>query len=662
MIRLDAAVCRDQEQASRREWWLANGIGGYAGGTVSGILARRYHGLLIAPVYPPLGRWLLFAKADAVLLDADREFPLHSNRWGGGVVAPAAFRTLEGFELRDGLPLWRYALNDLIIEQRLWMPHGENRTLLAWRLHKGERTETPRLRLGLIASCRDHHGVSRPGGFQLHRELMPHGLRLHLPQGHRLELRAPQGRFELDDTWIENFHLSLEQKRGLEDIDAHLRIGFLELPLQRDAWTGIDIGLDTAAAVDFAESLSAETGRRSRLRSQALPGLSPGDTPDWIGELAVAADAYLFRRQGVDGGAKASLIAGYPWFGDWGRDTMIALPGLTLATGRAEIAREILQTFAGYVSQGMLPNVFPGSGDTPEYNTVDAALWFIEAWRAYFQMSGDRDSLAAVYPRLLEIIHAYREGTRYGIAMDAHDGLIRAGVPGQQLTWMDARVDGREITPRHGKPVEINALWYNALHAMRMLAQAIGKPAEEFLHLAEQTERGFQRFHRGGGAGLYDVLDGPQGHEAAIRPNQIFALSLPHSPLHDDSLRRAVLTECRDHLLTPCGLRSLSPADSRYVGRYLGGVRARDGSYHQGPVWGWLLGHFALAEYRVLGDPAAAQARLQPMAGQLSDAGLGQISEIFDGDPPHAPRGTPAQAWSVACTLEAWWRLERAKS
>lgn len=649
-VYLGADVCRDLQQAESREWWLTNGIGGYASGTVAGVLSRRYHGLLVAPLHPPLGRYLLFAKADAVLIDKHRETCLHANRWGGGAVDPRGYENTAFFRLDNSMPVWRFEVDGLGIEQRIWMDHGENRTHVAYRWVDGEREEAPRIRVGLIASFRDHHWVSAPGGFSIYTEALVKGLRLHLPEGRYVDIHSEYGTLVRDDTWIENFYLALEHERGMEEIDAHLRVGFVDISLEPGQWCGISIGLDGIGDGDLDASLAAEQARRA-----ALAG--PDDAPSWIRELTLAADAFLFHRRTPGEPDKASVIAGYPWFGDWGRDTMIALPGLTLATGRYDFAKDILQTFAGYVSEGMLPNVFPGHGETPEYNTVDAALWYIEAWRAWLEITGDRATLEAVFPVLADVIQAYRDGTRFGIQMDSSDGLIRAGEPGQQLTWMDARVNGREVTPRHGKPVEINALWYNALRGMEQVASALGQPADEFSWLADNARKGFSRFQRDGDVGLYDVLDGPDGNDATIRPNQIFAVSLPFPPLDDEKRRRTVVAECREHLLTPYGLRSLSPSDDRYVGRYIGGVAERDGSYHQGPVWGWLLGHYTMAEYRLTGDADAARRRLEPIVTHLSEAGLGQVSEIFDGDAPHTPRGAPAQAWSVACTLEAWWRL-----
>jgi predicted glycogen debranching enzyme len=297
----------------------------------------------------------------------------------------------------------------------------------------------------------------------------------------------------------------------------------------------------------------------------------------------------------------------------------------------------------------------------PEYNTADAALWYVEAWRAYVAASGDRAALERIFPVLAEIVSRHLAGTRYGIGVDPADGLLRAGEEGVQLTWMDARIGDHVVTPRIGKPVEINALWYNALAAMAALAERLGRPAGDCRAAAARARAGFARFVMPAGAGLYDVIDGPGGPDPRLRPNQLLALSLWASPL-DPAMQRAVLCRCAAALVTSYGLRSLAPGEPQYHGRYEGGVAERDGGYHQGPVWAWLLGHCALAHHRVHGDAAAAQRLLRPLGDHLLDAGLGQVSEIFDGDPPHTPRGCPAQAWSVACALEAWWRLERAKA
>ncbi len=382
--------------------------------------------------------------------------------------------------------------------------------------------------------------------------------------------------------------------------------------------------------------------------------------PAWITRLALAADAFLFTRPIANQGEGQSVIAGYPWFGDWGRDTMISLPGLTLATGRPAIALRILRTFASFVSQGMLPNVFPGGGDQPQYNTADASLWFFEAWRAYYEATEDSDALGQVFPLLSDMIEWHRRGTRYGIGEDPADGLLKAGVPGVQLTWMDAKVGDWVVTPRMGKPVEINALWYNALRIMSAFAARLGQP-DIFSAPAQAAKRSFARFVRADGEGLYDVIDGPDGDDASIRPNQIFAVSLPNSPLTADE-QLSVVRVCKRHLLTAYGLRSLTPGDPAYRPAHGGSVRERDGGYHQGPVWAWLLGPFSLAAYRITGDAALAEALLGPIRDALEDQAVGTIGEIFDGESPYHPRGAPAQAWSVACTLDAWRLLGQAES
>ena len=333
-----------------------------------------------------------------------------------------------------------------------------------------------------------------------------------------------------------------------------------------------------------------------------------------------------------------TVIAGYPWFGDWGRDTMIALPGLALATGRPELAVRVLRTFARFLDRGMLPNRFPDSGETPEYNTADATLWWVEAVRATHAATGDDALLRDLFPALEEVVDWHRRGTRYGIGEDAADGLLRAGEPGVQLTWMDARVGDWVVTPRIGKPVEINALWYNALRALGDFARRLGRPAGA-LGRARPTgsRKAFDRYWYEAGGHCYDVLAGPDGDDPALRPNQILAVSLPHSPLAPDRQRR-VVDACARHLLTSFGLRSLAPSEPAYCGRCSGGQHERDGAYHQGTVWAWLLGPFALAHARAYGEPAAARAFLEPLSHHLDDYGVGSIAEVFDGDAPFVPR------------------------
>jgi predicted glycogen debranching enzyme len=669
-IRFGRETCGNLGQAERREWWLANGLGAYASGTVAGTLTRRYHGLLIAPLEPPLGRFLVFAKADALLLEDDREWPLASNRWGDGTIIPQGHQHIESFHLDGRMPVWHFAFGDLRLELRVWLEPGAHTVYLAYRPLFSDKSRERQLSLNvrLLINARDHHGNAASWRFQPLIEPDGAGLSVrgaavaerHLPFTLRFQARG--GRIIPEHTWYENFDLPLERERGLPDRDQHLCVGQALIELDPGEWSGLVASLHDNASPYLEEAMRrAHAQDRAILTRARVQVPEMREAPAWIEQLLLAADSFVFARPLADVPEGESVIAGYPWFGDWGRDTMIALPGLTLATGRYESARRILETFARFIDRGMLPNVFPGSGEAPEYNTADAALWYVEAWRAYVETTGDKAALRIVFPVLAGIIDAYSRGTRYGIAMDPGDGLLRAGEPGVQITWMDAKVGDWVVTPRIGKPVEINALWFNALKVMAEFAGWLQQPSAPYLEAAERVRKAFRRFVRPQTDGLYDVLDGPEGDDRAVRPNQIFAVSLPHSPLTEEE-QRGVVGRCGRELLTSYGLRSLTPADPAFTPQYLGGVSQRDGAYHLGPAWAWLLGHYALAAYRVYGDAEAALSVLEPIRDHLLDAGLGTVSEIFDGAAPHTPRGAPSQAWSVACVLEAWWKLRRANN
>ncbi len=657
-------ICGNFRQAESREWWLANGIGGYAAGTVAGSLSRRYHGLLIAPLHPPLGRTLVVAKADATLVDGEREWPLFTNRWWNGVVDPEGYLRIENFHLDGRVPVWRYAVDGLRLAVRIWMEPGENTTYVAYRLETSPwgHQKGMGLRVRLLVNGRDHHGETKPRAFIPFVEMKDHGLRVVSPDRFHLRITPRGGVIDKKDFWVNDFDLPVERERGLSDRDSHLCVGEASIDLVPGRWSGIVFTLHPEGAHQLDEAMERVRAHdRSVIKTAETRVPEMAGAPDWIKQLVLAADSFLFSRPlpGLPDGE--SVIAGYPWFGDWGRDTMISLPGLTLATGRYDTAKRILLTFARYVDQGMLPNLFPEGGEPLRYNTVDASLWYIEAWRAYVQVTRDLEALRPVFPVLEEILKAYREGTRYRIHMDPEDHLLYAGEPGVQLTWMDAKVGDWVVTPRIGKPVEINALWFNAHRGLADFAERLGRSGKHYEKLAIRIRQGFTRFINQDTGGLSDVIDGPAGDDHSIRPNQIIAVSLAHSPLERDS-QKSVVSLCGRHLFSSFGLRSLSPIHPDYRACYRGNVWERDGSYHQGPVWAWLLGHYALAEFRVHGNAAAAQSLLDPIRHHLFDAGLGTVSEIFDGDPPHIARGCPSQAWSVACILDAWWKLERAKN
>jgi len=483
---------------------------------------------------------------------------------------------------------------------------------------------------------------------------------------YRLDLDRGQFRRETACYW--NFRHRLEAERGLDAEEDLLRPGVFSAELQPGETLTFTVSAEPEPAQPQLE--------RELERQQSLLFALPPSAPLWVRRLTLAADQFIVARdeaattrQPVESRRGATIIAGYPWFGDWGRDTMIALPGLAVATGRHSEAASILRTFAQHLSQGMLPNRFPDDGEAPEYNTVDATLWYFHAIAEYQAASNDLALVRELYPSLCEIIEWHQRGTRYGIQVDPVDGLLRAGEPGVQLTWMDAKVGDWVVTPRTGKAVEINALWHYALLQMNRWATALGEPvaARRFLEAAKKTAESFAAAFWCEQTGcLYDVIDCPEGlhgngrrEDPAIRPNQIFAVSLGTQllPAHQ---QRAVVDTCARLLLTPVGLRSLAPDDPAYVPHYQGGPLQRDGSYHQGTVWSWLLGPFAIAHHQVYGDVAYTQALLATVVPHLDEACVGSISEIFDGAAPHAPRGCFAQAWSVAETLRAWHRLARA--
>ena len=557
-------VLGDLAAAERREWWLGNGRGAYAAGTTALSLTRRYHGLLIAPVDPPLGRALVLAKADATATVDGVSYPLFTNRWSGGAIAPDGYRNVAEFRLDGTIPCWRFRCGAATIEHRIWLEPGADTVYLAWKLEGAGQGEAW-LGVAFLANGRDHHGETWPPGFDPQLAVDGANLTVAAPGRFTMRIAGTGGQIELRGGWYENFDLPVERERGLGDRDANRHVGDGYLPLVPGQWAGYAAGLDPDASTDLDAALDRRRAHDRAVLERAIAA-DPlfADAPGWVLRLVLAADLFRIARPLPDVPDGRSVIAGYPWFGDWGRDTMIALPGLCLATGRFDEARQILETFARFIDGGMLPNTFPEAGGTPQYNTVDAALWYVEAWRAYVEATGDDAALRRVFPVLASIVENYTRGTRYGIAVDPADGLLRAGEPGVQLTWMDARVGDWVVTPRIGKPVEINALWYNALVALAAMAEQVGQGGEGYQAAADKAKAGFARFVRPDGRGLYDVIDGPAGDDASLRPNQVFTVSLPASPL-DPAEQRAVIDACAP-LVTPYGLRSLGPDDPAYRG------------------------------------------------------------------------------------------------
>ncbi len=671
--------------AFAHEWLVTNGIGGFASGTISQANTRRYHGLLIASLRPPVDRVVMVAKVDVSVTYRGRLYQLGCNEFADGTVSPIGFEKITSFHLEAGAPVWTYAFSDGVLEQRIWMLDGLNTTYVSYCLKSAD--EPAELELNPLCTYRDYHAHTH-GGWSMEVVSEPQECRVIAFAGARpYRLRVDRGEFTPAADWYWRFLHRAEMERGLDATEDLFRPGTFRVRLSPGETVTFIATADSQVPgvrgpgsrfADTAPELSASAFEADRERRLALMAAAPPDAPEWIRQLTLAADQFIVKRSASDaatGGnadstvAGTTVIAGYPWFSDWGRDTMIALPGLALATGRTTEAASILRTFARHTSQGMLPNRFPDGGEPPEYNTVDAGLWYFHAISAYLEATKDQALLRDIYPTLREIIQWHQRGTRYSIQVDPTDGLLRAGEPGVQLTWMDAKIGDWVVTPRIGKPVEINALWHYALACMARWAAELDDRTASVAYegAAERVAAAFSDtfwFEQGGY--LYDVVDGPDGEidsrgrrvDSSLRPNQIFALSLG-TDLLDSRRARAVVATCSRELLTPVGLRSLSPSDPRYAGVYTGGPRERDAVYHQGTVWSWLLGPFALAHYRAYGNPDHALSLLNPLAAHLDEACLGTVSEILDGDAPHAPRGCFAQAWSVSETLRAWHLLRR---
>jgi predicted glycogen debranching enzyme len=661
---------------SNAEWLEADGLGGFASGTVSGIRTRRYHALLLTATTPPAGRMVLVNGFDAWVQTPNGSVALSSQRYGPDVIHPDSATRIEFFEY-EPWPRWRYRISDdLLVEQEIFVSKGQSAVFISWRLvpcHPGrsgaeskdpgalsngpaagsldftrDDAEKIRLRVRPFLSGRDFHSMHHENGsFRFEAEQSGQGVILRPYEGVPAVVAYSNGRYSAEPNWYRNFLYREEQARGLDASEDLAAPGIFEFSLSHKP--AVLMLAAEGHAINYIESIEA---RYAQVRT-----FEQARRENFKNPLERAADAYLVKR-----GDGRTLIAGYPWFGDWGRDTFIALRGLSISTGRLEGARDILVQWAGVVSQGMLPNRFPDRGEEPEFNSVDASLWYIVAVNDYLNAAEKAPGLTDdchtenLHTAVEAILVGYATGTRFGIRVD-EDGLLSAGEPGYQLTWMDARVDGREVTPRIGKPVEIQALWLNAL--------AIGaRFSPRWQPVFEKGRAAFEnKFWNEDAGHLADVIDCDHRRgvvDLTFRPNQIVAIGgLPLQLLSQEKARR-VVDAVEMLLLTPVGLRSLAPGEPGYTAHYGGSVAQRDGSYHQGTVWAWLMGPFVEAWVRVRDSTAEAKAEarakfLPPLYQHLREAGLGHISEICDADQPHSPRGCPFQAWSLAELL----RLER---
>ena len=683
-------ICHDLSKAAEKEWLETNGIGGYASSTIIGANTRRYHGLLMAATRPPLGRTLLLSKLEEFLCINGEEFPLSENIYPNAIY-PEGHKNLSQFSLNP-FPTFDYSMNGIHIKKIVFMVHGENTTVILYKIKcDGKQPFALTVKVRVLVAFRDYHWLTHenPAFKTAYQSLANNGIRLQpydtLPP---LYLFHNAGAMDNTSFWYKNMEYTKEIERGLESHEDHFSPFALHFELNLDKDFYIAASTKEYEEINTLELFSKELKRRQReagslklgtnnsmlvqacslnqnvlvqsTRSNQQKGggvLEAGGDKllRLCNSLLSVSDSFIVKRESD----KKSIIAGYHWFGDWGRDTMISLPGLTLVQGRFEDAREILLSFAQYVSKGMIPNRFPDYGETPEYNTVDASLWYIQAVYQYLLFAKDLNTIRKdLFGVLKEIVAHYMKGTRYNIHMDS-DGLIYAGVAGVQLTWMDAKVGDWVVTPRMGKAVEINALWYNALKIMAFLAREmdLNNESKDYNNLAQKVSKSFNEvFWFDEGQYLYDYIDG-ETRSKAIRPNQVFAVSLPYSMLSKKRQRKVVeiVKEC---LLTPYGLRSLSPKDKDYIGRYCGNVYERDRAYHQGTVWAWLIGPYISAYVKAYAGNKDALEYIKglfvPFYEHLFDAGLGTVSEIFDGNPPHTPRGCISQAWSVAEILRVY--------
>ena len=644
-IRVSRDVCADYARSSRLEWLETNGTGGFAMGTVAGAGTRRYHGALVAALRPPAERHVLLAKVEEVALLDGVEVPLSVNQYSG-TLYPRGHERLVEFRL-DPFPTWVYEAGCTRVEKSLFLVQGEQTVVIQWRASR-----PCRLRVQPLLAFRDFHALTHANQALVGKateRVGPGGRRVSIqpyPGLPALHLHHSGGPFVEDGTWHLRLEYLEELERGLDFQEDLWRPGSMELELAPGAPAWLVATTSDVAPLDAAAVAGLEAAERGRRRSRfADPTLA---------RLDLAAEQFLVR----DSEGQPTVIAGYPWFSDWGRDTMIALPGLLVARGRLDEARAVIERFLAWSDDGVIPNRFPDGPGEPEYNTADATLWMFLAVHAWLRAGGDRAFLRdQFYPAALEILGAWERGSRHGLRVDPRDGLLIAGAPGSQLTWMDAKVGDWVVTPRHGKAVEINALFYNALRLMERWSRHLGLAAdtERFRHQAGAFESAFYRAFWNGRRGWLNDVVRDDGVDDRLRPNQIIALSLPF-PLLTPSQGCAVVEAVERQLLTPLGLRTLAPGEPDYRPHYTGGRLERDGAYHQGTAWPWLLGPFARAYLTVHQDDDAAYDRCRQLfaalEAHLHDGALGTVGEIFEGAAPHRAVGAPAQAWSVAEALQ----------
>lgn len=653
---------RDTNAFLAREWLVTNGLGGYASQSLLCAATRTYHGLFVPDLPAPWGRTVMIPRVDDDILVEGEVVSLSGVEFSDGRLKSNLLKVFEGFSRERQTPVWRFRLKGRRLEKRVIMSYGHNSVYVEYRLVEGDPVS---LRLRPFVTFRTLDAGLRDAWHPPFPLTVVNGRHeMHLCEGApslKLCLRPHGGVFVVDDEVSAGIFYRVDQDRGLDHVERLASPGYFSADLAQDRSLAFVASTESWERLECdPEAIFAAEGERLDTFLSHVPDKQDEGIEGW---LSLAADQFVVApgsRLEEQAPARASsneactIIAGYHWFTDWGRDTMISLEGLTLCTGRYREARSVLRTFANYVQDGLIPNLFPEGERTGLYHTADATLWYVHAVNRYYQVTNDRETLLALLPILTSVLEHHLEGTRFGIGVDKDDGLLRASAEGYQLTWMDALVDGWVVTPRRGKPVEIQALWYNALRCMAEWDILTGRSSSRWSELAEQVRHSFhERFWIEAGGYLYDVIDGERGDDQAFRPNQLLSISLPHPVLREDRWRR-VVDLATDRLLTPVGLRTLSRDHPDYKPRYHGDLRARDAAYHQGTVWAWLIGPFIDAWIKVYKDRSKARGMLDGFRSHLLDGSIGTVSEIFDAEPPYHPRGCIAQAWSVAEVLRAY--------
>lgn len=644
MIRFGKQDLRNIESATSKEYLITNGLGGYCTSSICGANIRKYSALLVACLNPPTERRLLVSKLEETLFVGEEKYKLYSNEYIDGTV-DEGFLHQQSFE-QDFFPTQNFMVNGVFISKKITMAYGHNTTIVKYSIKTNNKAV--KFRLDAIVNNRDHHGNTKPGDFKCQQELLQNGVKIgYNINDIELYLKSDKAAYVKNESWLEGMFYSDENARGLDDFDNHYIPGYFEISLKPNEIQEFFIIASTEDVNDLdGESyFLAEAKRKESL----IEKLSVKDELTKI--LALACDQFIVKRKST---ATATVIAGYPWFTDWGRDTMIALPGLTLTTGRFDEAKELLITFAKYEKHGLIPNMFPDTGVDPYYNTIDATLWYFVAVHKYLQYTGEYDFIEErIFPTLTSMMKHHIHGTIHQIGMDTADYLLRGGNKDIQLTWMDVKIKDWTVTPRQGKAVEINALWYNAVSIYADLCKKFGQDYFYYEKLAASIKKSFlNKFWNSKTNYFYDYID-DEYYNDQIRPNGIIALSLPYTIVNEDMALKSIETAF-EKLYTTYGLRSLAFDDEEYKGIFIGGIVERDSAYHQGTVWSWLIGPFITAAGRYYKDKKLCRQLAEPFLDHLKDRCVGNISENFDGNSPHSARACFAQAWGAAELLRAY--------